>query len=250
MCMYQFQKEGVKRFVDVLSITVLLALLNPVLAQAVGSPLSPQNQGSEWEEWHDPIPVSGEIRVGVMAGSDQTISGEQKSFYIKVPQDFSNNVLCVSISSIDGRYTASMQYNATHLIPGAINELKWASRYVTDLAEIKDERIAILVGTGEECKDRPKEFLVAAWDYKSFEEDEIYFYANSSVNPKLLITKDDKSIVKNNFIEVTHDKTVAYKVESKLGVSTLESVKTISLSQRVKKGPGFTYKTYPFDIRF
>jgi len=209
--------------------------------------VSPSVLSSDWEIWHDPIPVSGEIRVGVMAGNNQSISSGQKSFFVFVPKALEGvgKCLCARISSIDGRYSALMEFKVADLKPG-VNRLEWKSSFVNDLLQIKNEKLVILASVVETCTARAKNYLIASWKESDIEKAEVFFYANARRKPELSILSDSRAKVP--FQEVDHPSLVSYTVFAKADRRAVLGAEGVSLIQKVRSGASYTFKKYAFNV--
>ncbi len=107
------------------------------------------------------IPVSGTLRVGVMALAD-VASLDPTHFYALLPATRAN-ALCVEISSRDGRYEArQLQYQLGGAATGP-NRMQLPTRYASELAQYAPDELAILAWLSSDCRQDDPEFVVASW---------------------------------------------------------------------------------------
>ena len=169
---------------------VLLAVLivTPMLtSQARGDAAEPK---PGWREtFLEKVPVSGRyVRVGVM----QVLGGapfDPEWASVVMPRTPYRS-LCISITSLDGRYSADLEFDATALSPGG-RTLHIPSKYLKDLRRLTPDTLALLARLTDGCNSSTAEFVVASW--ASIDSDApIYVFLNSSV-PAVLVDKSDPS---------------------------------------------------------
>jgi hypothetical protein len=141
----------------------------------------------EWEHWRDPVPVSGGLRVGVMAEQTGRINPVQ--FTVWLPEQSEKPALCVELSSQDGRYIASLEYD----IRGASGPLPLnlpVSRYGAQLRGLDASQLAILARLAKACGKVPVEpgaFVVAGWNRPAGIGDTIIVLLNSRLPTSIAV---------------------------------------------------------------
>lgn len=133
------------------------------------------------ETFSDTVKVSGEFLKGVQLvveeTQDQSLSSffggaSSRALYVFFAPDALASAehlsLCVTLSSIDGRYRAHMSYrlnyNQKSKLQGFV-KLPFESRHADELSGYADQEIAILVRIKESCDDRLEgKTLVASWN--------------------------------------------------------------------------------------
>lgn len=150
---------------------------SPLRAQ-VTKPLEPkQPLKADWEKWLDNVPVSGNLQVGIMAGVDDK-AVDVEVFTVFLPAT-THKLLCVEVSSQDGRYEAKLEYELQNIKPGPIS-LRLPTAYKERLStNYKAVELAILTRLNERCGDTASElFVVSGWNDKSL-ADTVSIFVNS-----------------------------------------------------------------------
>jgi hypothetical protein len=132
-------------------------------------PLEPRTPAaSQWEQWRDPVPVSGGLRVGITAEPGTTVNPSQLTVWLpKAEKATPSRMLCVDVSSQDGRYIASLEYDIRGEPDGPVALKIHPSRWSAELRRFSPSQLAILARIAEACGRIPKgpgPFLLASWD--------------------------------------------------------------------------------------
>ena len=78
---------------------------------------TPNPPPTGWEQWRDPVPVSGGLRVGVMTDAGSQFNPAQMTVWLPKTDAPS---LCVELSSQNGHYVASVPYDIRGEPPGPL----------------------------------------------------------------------------------------------------------------------------------
>jgi hypothetical protein len=114
-----------------------------------------------WERWTPDVPVGGSVRVGVMRVTTEPIN--PRVLFVHLPStDKRPPVLCVEISSQDGRYSAALPYDIRNQ-PADTVSLELPTSHAQQLASYPPSRIAILASVAERCDAEPSAFVAASW---------------------------------------------------------------------------------------
>ena len=109
------------------------------------------------ESYSETVKVSGSFFLGL-----QFKGGEQLGkLNILFPQN-SIGFLCIDISSIDGRYKASIEHSIDSPISG-LNQLDFPSKHQTELNSYKPNELAVKSRIGKSCKENKKHSLISSW---------------------------------------------------------------------------------------
>lgn len=118
----------------------------------------------DWEQWRDPVPVSGGLRVGVMAQPGSPFNPVQLTVWLPKTDA---SALCIELSSQNGHYIASVPYDIRGEAPGPLRLNLPASQHVPKLRNMQPDQVAILARLADGCgavPTNPREFVVAAWN--------------------------------------------------------------------------------------
>jgi hypothetical protein len=149
------------------AVTVLTATNSYAQSRRALEPRTPAT--SQWEQWRDPVPVSGGLRVGITAEPGTTINPSELTVWLPSPPKPlpPSRVLCVDVSSQDGRYIASLEYDVRGEPAGPVALKIHRSRWASELQRLSPSQLAILARIAEACGRVPKgpgPFLLASWD--------------------------------------------------------------------------------------
>jgi hypothetical protein len=113
-----------------------------------------------WERWQKEVPVSGDVRVGVVAKGDRRLT--PTSLLVFLPSS-TETTLCIELSSQDGRYSARLPYPLNDNTSRTV-QLDLPTKYARELANYEPRQIAILASLGNGCSQPPSTYVLARWD--------------------------------------------------------------------------------------
>lgn len=220
-----------KSFLTLIIILVISAQLDAQL-----SPLP--NKTSE--TWYEKVPVSGEIRTGLMIGNSCAESVKNR-FYVQIPENHSYKYLNVEISSNDGRYTYTSHYNIEN--QKGVLELNRISTLEGKLKNYKCNDLAIMAWINNDITDEKEEFVLSNWDSK-FDAEIAFVYLNSE-NPAILFVENKTNKESKNIKcdKLDGDANVAYNCLCILPIKDIKASE-ISVVQRVRR----SQNRYPLSI--
>lgn len=200
----------------------------------------------DWETWYKKIPVSGEIRAGLMT-SFHTDNKLHPSFFAQIPKN-GNSTLCVNISSNDGRYSAKLTYDISNLNPG-IHEFSWPTKFLKDLREFSTENISILSKLGDDCNDEDAQYVLSGWTDLDSKEN-IWIILNSERTPMIHIrNKSTRKSLEFECEKLKDQRNVAFNCSCKVPISEICDDCEIAVVQRIRRGPHVTFNRYPMPIK-
>jgi len=124
------------------------------------------------------VPVSGNTLAGISIKGSLPKYGDLKLYTFAPARE---QLLCVSVKSVDGRYLSTSQYKASLEKPQWIS-LQFPSKYTRDIKKYDDNEIAVLVSsrnTGGDCLSR-KSNLVTSWtNPEELDNHQINIFLNS-----------------------------------------------------------------------
>ena len=196
--------------------------------------------------WYDKIPVSGEIRVGLM-NEFNSESFNPKSFYVNIPEKINKN-LCVDINSKDGRYHANLNYDLSNVQLG-INEFEWPTSHYKELLKYNKQEITIICSIRNSCKEKPDYYVVSSWE-NNFSTDTVYVLVNSLKIPTIEIeNRSTNKISKFKCKKINVKPTITYNCKCGIPKSEIKNAKTIKIVQRIRKINRISYNRYPILIK-
>lgn len=203
--------------------------------------------GEKWETFIKKVPVSGEIRVGAMGyeGDERVIPTK---FFVRVPKH-NVSILCVEISSRDGRYEARLPYIISDLQEG-IYEFELPTRYVSELRNYSVKDIAILAKIGRDCESSGSFYVLSSWNKPPENLPNIFVYLKSD-NPVFFRFKrlKDNKIVDIECKPIGVPMSIAYNCKCEIPVKDILGVTDFYIRQRVRE-IDVTFKNYPFPFKF
>jgi len=207
----------------------------------------PISTDNDWEVWYDKVPVSGEIRVGIMNSiGDANIN--PSFFYVMIP-NHSNNILQCEISSRDGRYEASISYNIENLKPGN-HKFSLPTQHKNELKKYTSKDITILTSIGETSLENTAFYVSASWDPIVKYPEIIYIYINSERKSTIVI-QNLKSGTSQGYPceKIQATSSIAYNSLCKIPTKNLDLNSTLFIKQRVRKMNKITYNRYPITFK-
>lgn len=145
------------------------AAASAILLVVLTGPLAAQEEALQGrileERWVQDVAVSGGVRVGVMASpTGDPVDPDQFTVYL--PDIAGARVLCVEISSRDGRYNAAIEYDLAGVTSGPRRLGLRDAQFRGALVRYAQVELAILARLQEECgapADPEGAFIVADW---------------------------------------------------------------------------------------
>jgi hypothetical protein len=139
---------------------IIVALSTVASAAAQTRTLKPERRSGGWQER---VPVSGGIRVGVVVWQEGHFKPQEVALVLPSKPAGSPALLCVELSSRDGRYNALLEYPIANDPGGPITALVDAPQ-LDKLNTAAGEDVAILASLSDDCRAQsPSVYLVAAW---------------------------------------------------------------------------------------
>jgi hypothetical protein len=221
---------------------VIIFLLNCFFVSAQTTPVEPRNPIDEVWRKDMNIPVSGEIRTGLVFDieGNHTIND---FFYVNLPNE-KFNYLFVEITSNDGRYNASLSFNIKNKPPGEL-KLKWSTEFYNDLKKFNSKELTILSWLGNEENAEREHFVVSNWN--SFNSEEfVYIILNSeqqaTINVYDPITNTSLDFPCELFVNQPQVSFCAY---CKIPLKVINKDSEVSVVQRARK----SFNRYPMNLK-
>lgn len=222
-------------------ITIIL-LLNCLVILAQNEPVEPRNPIDEVWRKDMNIPVSGEIRTGLVFDieSNNTI---KDYFYVNLPEE-KFNLLFVEITSNDGRYNASLSFDIKNKPPGQL-KLKWSTAFYSDLKTFNSKELTILSWLGNDDNAERKHFVISNWN--SIQDEEfVYIILNSeqqaTINVYNPMTNTSQDFKCEDFI---NQPKVSFCTYCKIPLKAITKDTEVSVIQRARK----SFNRYPMNLK-
>lgn len=202
----------------------------------------------EWEKWIDQRPVSGGLRVGVMMGVSE--SGIDPDVFTVILPASDLSLLCVEVSSQDGRYEAKIPYEVGKLSPGPI-QLSLPTKYEKKLSGYKAKEVSILARLSQQCGAPVGTFVVAGWDERAPTDTTISVFINSRV-PTYIVGGIGGTIeyeVRCSDLREGAMATVAYNKHCEVPESWVTPNIELYVRQRIRRGPTTSFRDVPLPIK-
>lgn len=143
--------------------TVLAIGVAPAaVAQEQDVPLEPKS-AENWEHYAERIPVSGGVRVGVMADADGAFDPDTVTVFMPLSD---LPLLCIEVSSQDGRYSAKREYDVAGL-GDTLLRLRIPTKLKPQLSGYGPAQLVVLANLGDRCDGSTGTFVVASWQSDS-----------------------------------------------------------------------------------
>ena len=221
---------------------VIILFFSCFFVTAQTSPVEPRNPIDEVWRKDMNIPVSGEIRTGLVFDieSDDYI---KDFFFVNLPQE-KFNILFVEITSNDGRYNASLSFDIKNKPPGQL-KLKWSTEFYNDLKAFNSKELTILSWLGNDDDVERKHFVVSNWS--SFNSEEFVFIILNSeqqatINVYDPITNNSLDFKCKQFIDQPK---VSFCSYCKIPLKSITKDSEISVIQRARK----SFNRYPMNLK-
>lgn len=207
---------------------LLLLFSFSTIVLSAQSPIDPLDNV---ETWYDKVPVSGEIRTGLVTCIDYSIE-LPRVFYVNIPKS-NKKILNVEITSNDGRYTAHMQYPIEGM--NGNHAFKWKSDHFNKLKSYSPNDVTLLSWLTENKDQDKTEFVISSWD-NTANDNIVYIVLNSS--KKTLININNNTTGSNKTISCVkyQDKpNVSYNCYCPIETSLLEGDVEVSIVQKSRR---------------
>lgn len=209
--------------------------------------VSPINLSDDWEVWYDRVPVSGEIRVGLMS-TTKDLNINPSYFYINLPKHKEKR-LCCEISSRDGRYEANLIYDIEDLKSGYY-KFKLPTKHKNELKDYNSNDITILASIGDDCEKDRNYYTIASWNDVISASDTIYIFLNSEKRTSIVVDNEKLSIEDEHPCKkIEKTSSIAYNCVCGIPAKQLSEETQLHIKQRVRRLRKISYNSYPLKIK-
>ncbi|MDO5969646.1 hypothetical protein Q4Q35_07490 [Flavivirga aquimarina] len=236
----------------VLTVFLLALFFNAMVsAQEKKSPIKPNQEtvnNNKWEVWTDKVPVSGNVRVGLMFDSDEN-NLNPEHFFARIPEVKLTTNLCVEISSKDGRYSAKRSYTITPT-DDDVQEFFWPTKYKKALSAFKTEELVILASLSDDCNSKPDAYVISSWNSipsDVIETRSVSVYVNSISSTSLIVDNDTGGSIKCSDLE---SPMVAYNKKGTIPDNKVKDTSTIVIKQMRRRGPKVSFVKYELSLKY
>jgi len=227
----------------IIKFSVLLFFLNCFSLTAQNDPIEPRNPIDEVWRKDMNIPVSGEIRTGLVFDIASETSVKDY-FYVNLPEE-KFNLLFVEITSHDGRYNASLSFDIEDKEAGP-NKFKWSTEFYSELKAFNSKEITILAWLGDDNNAERQNFVVSSWS--SLENEEYVYIVLNSEHQALINIYDPNT---NSSIDIECEQfqdqaKVSFCAYCKIPLKVITKESEITVIQRARR----SYNRYPMNLKF
>ncbi|GAB2777468.1 hypothetical protein [Salinimicrobium soli] len=230
-----------------IKLTVLLFCFQPAIAQSLRVNKSLNPKEGFIDEYYEYAPSSGLVVAGVML-NNSTEKLDPTHCYSFIPK-VAKSLLCVAITSKDGRYKGAFQYDITNVQSGWF-QLNFPTEHREELDKYRSDEIIIVSTIADACSS-DNEFFYTPSVWRPDSNEEVVIYLNSS-EMVFLIGSNEKGVIelRKPFVDVTGR--MRPKSFNKKCLVTLKELKQykMELEYRSGKGPRAEkkYVAFPFKI--
>jgi len=213
----------------------------------LGQNNTPINLSNDWEVWYDKVPVSGEIRVGIMVvNTDESIS--PSSFYVILPTHEEKYLFC-EISSRDGRYEASLTYDISKLKIGC-HKFEFPTQHKEELKQYSANDITILTSIGNNPDSDTSYFTSASWVFVNSIPENIVILLNSERRTTIVV-EDRKTKTNQEFSceKIQAEASISYNSKCIIPSKVIDANSDVFIKQRVRRMNKITYNSYPITFK-
>lgn len=227
----------------IIKFSIVFFLLYCFSLTAQDVPIEPRNPIDEVWRKDMNIPVSGEIRTGLVfdIASENPV---KDYFYVNLPEE-KYDILFVEITSNDGRYNASLSFDIKDKPAGPL-KFKWSTEFYSELKEFNSKELTILSWLGNDNSAERKNFVVSNWS--SLENEEFVYIILNSEHQALINIYDPNT---NNSIDIECEQfkdqaKVSFCAYCKIPLKVLNKDSEITVIQRARR----SYNRYPMNLKF
>lgn len=155
------------------------------------------------ESFSDNVEVSGGIRAGVMyASSAPRVDFETLFVHFSTPLAEAGKQLCVSMVSLDGRYSASWRHPIPEGSTGSYR-ITLPSQYHAKLENLGPDDLVVLAAVADACPARDMSYIPASWGTPAKNSLKIFLNAGTSQSRAIFQDQNQKRKVTCNVLPVT-----------------------------------------------
>jgi len=138
-------------------ISTLLILYFVVFNPIVNSATLSISKSSVTESFSNTVKVSGRFYLGMVYDTDEQVD----KLNVLFPKE-TTGMLCVSISSIDGKYKANISHKIEKPVTGLV-QLDFESDYKEELKTYRSNQLAVLSTISKSCDDVKQRNMISSW---------------------------------------------------------------------------------------
>jgi hypothetical protein len=184
-----------------------------------------------WEKWQDRVPVGADFLVGIHSNQkDESI--DPSRLFVTLPKNH-GPILCVSISSIDGKYKAKLEYDIKNTGSGEF-EFEIPTEHKDKLSKYKTQNVAIISKSGQSCTSTNGIYHVASWNKSLEDKRYMYFGGETPVSISLFDAKGKITKVKAEKIEGVP--AISYKWKCEVSQELLAKTTKIIVNRIFRSG--------------
>lgn len=208
-----------------------------------------EGEKDNWESWLDVIPVSGDIKVGLMY-HDGLKKINPSDLYVHIPSN-ENDYLCLEISSRNGRYEGKLSFSIKDLNKG-LYKVDLQTQYEEQLLDFKPEDLTVLASISDNCKLEPENYTYASWTKIEDRPNKLKLWLNSSMRTVIKVKSEDekgKKIQKFKCKKIRAKDSRAYNCMCDIDLSHITENSTFFIQQIKESLGGNKITTYEMKFK-
>jgi hypothetical protein len=229
-----------------IKIALLFLLSEPAFSQTLKINNSLDPQEGYMDEYYEYAPSSGLMVTGIMLNNSSQ-EFDPTHCYSFIPEG-SKSLLCIAITSKDGRYKGGFQYDISNVQTGWF-QLNFPTEHREELNKYKSDEIVIVSTLADACSsDNNFYYTPSVWSPENNEEVVIYI---NSIEMVFLIGSTDKGEIelRKPFLDLTgRMRPKSYNKRCIVNIDELREYK-IELEYRSGKGPMAVKKYVPLPLK-
>jgi hypothetical protein len=209
--------------------------------------IKPLDLPDGWEVWYDKVPVSGGFRVGLIDDYMDTPL-DKPFFHVQIPEH-EEKLLCVLVSSRDGRYKAELTYDISGLSEGRY-AFEWPTLYFNKLKQFTAQDLTILCSVGNSCDQDAAYYAYASWN-DSTQSDTLFLLVNSDRPPRVVV-EDEGGSEKSKAIDCERINVragIAYNCLCKIPKNLVRPASQLFVVKRVRRLGRTSFIRYPLPLK-
>jgi hypothetical protein len=194
---------------------------------------------SSWEQWLEKVPVGGDVIVGVMPAGGRGQVGIT-ALVAQLPAN-AQGMLCVEVTSMDGRYLARHRYQVSAPASAVSQPLRFPTRFADRLRAYPSQELAVLARLASNCDGSSGAFVPTALGGIG-ESDTVSVFLNSRLPTDVILGAGARVELEIRCVDL-RGPTTAFNLRCDIPKSELARGRTLSL--RFRQGRQVTYRALP-----
>jgi hypothetical protein len=193
--------------------------------------ITPILKDKNWEQWDDRVLIGAEFNVGIMS-VDAGVKVNPKSFFTKISK-LGDKYLCASITSKDGKYKASLEYDISKISKVGVYEFELPTKHKEKLKNYKESEVAIIVTPSLNCKSSGGKYYISSWrNIGKIDVTKVYINSETPVELIVIDNNDKRDVISCK--KILESSAVSFNCECEIDAEKLKNSKKIFLMKVVR----------------